>query len=139
VDKIITDKKTLRQKSRETSWAEIKELDLTKRLRDANKTAWTPGCGLAAIQIGVPVRYAWFIHKGKEYHLLNPEIIQRWGSEKTVEGCLSIPNKWTPVTRSVTISYTSNGKKKKAWGFLARIIQHEIDHMDGILNIDKGE
>ena len=130
----------LRQVSKETTLKEVEELDLINRLREANKHAWTEGCGLAAIQIGIPLRFAWFKAGKKEGVLLNPVITNSWGKDVQKEGCLSIPNKYVYVPRAVTIEYTSNGKKKgKVSGFLARLIQHEIDHMDGILNIDRVE
>lgn len=134
--KIFTEKTLLRQISRETNYKEICDMDLIRKLREANKTAWIEGAGLAAIQIGIPVRFAWYIVDGKEGVLLNPKIINRWGSEEQEEGCLSIPNKKIKVTRAFEIKYITNGKKKKARGFLARLIQHEIDHMDGKLITD---
>jgi len=139
-DKILTIKdelKKLREVSKKTTLEEIERLDLKNRLREANDTAWTKGCGLASIQIGIPLRYAWFTYDGKEYELINPEIIMGLGKIKYEEGCLSIPDKYTGVERYYEIEYFSNGKKKRAKGHKAHIIQHEIDHMNGILNIDK--
>jgi peptide deformylase len=137
MDKIITDLKALRQLSLETSRDEITALNLKARLREANKTAWTPGCGLAAIQIGVALRYAWFEYAKEEFELINPEIVFKSGKFINLEGCLSIPNRHVRVERYHEIEYISDGKKKRAKGFKACIIQHEIDHMDGVLNIDK--
>ena len=134
---IVTDTKVLKQVSRETTIEEVRQMDLVARLRKANNTAWTSGCGLAAIQIGEPVRFAWFVLKGKEHKLLNPEII-----EKRVpvihrgEGCLSIPNFRKDVLRYHKIVYVSDGVRKKAKGLKAYVIQHEIDHMNGILITD---
>ena len=130
-DKIITDETILRQISKPTTWDEVNELNLVNRLREANKTSWTKGCGLAAIQIGIPLRFAWFVFQEKEYTLLNPEIIMEMGKITQKEGCLSVPNKWEEVERSYEIEYLSDGKKKRAKGFKARIVQHEIGHMDG--------
>jgi len=138
VDKIITDEKILRQISEKATEDQIKELDLINRLKKSNATAWTPGCGLAAIQIGIPLRVAWYTYEKNEEVLFNPEIITKIGHVSIKEGCLSIPDKWTEVSRAYNIEYINNGKKKKAKGMRARIIQHEIDHMNGILNIDKG-
>lgn len=143
MDRILTidnseDEKILRQVSKRTTWDEVTELDLINRLREANdKNAWTDGCGLAAIQIGVPLRVAWFRVNGQEEILLNPELDYGIGSYESEEGCLSIPNKKTKVKRLLEIEYWNSGRKKKAKGFKANVIQHEIDHMDGILNIDK--
>lgn len=135
---IVIDRDILHQISRETTSKEVEVLGLIRHLREANKTAWTEGCGLAAIQIGFHLRFAWFLDaKGKERNLLNPVIVNRWGLDIQKEGCLSIPNKFSKVSRAWTIEYITNGRKKKVSGFEARLIQHEIDHMDGILNDEK--
>lgn len=131
--KIITNQDALRVVSRDTCQNEVDELDLITNLREANRFAWINGCGLAAIQIGIPLRFAWFNLNDKEDILLNPKIVTRIGRQTLSEGCLSIPNKWFPVERAVEIEYITNRKKKRAKGFKARLIQHEIDHMDGIL------
>ena len=137
-DKVITDLEFLRQESRETTQAEVDELDLLNRLKYANGTAWTHGCGLAAIQIGIPVRYAWFVWAGENFELLNPEIVETKGNSfKIEEACLSIPNRRVTLRRPYKIVYKSHGKLYKAKDLKARIIQHEIDHMNGILNIDR--
>jgi peptide deformylase len=134
---IVTDKKTLHQISLITTHEEVERLGLVKQLREANKTAWTKGAGLAAIQIGIPLRFSWYVLPNKkEYTLLNPVIIEKWGSDTKSEGCLSIPNYYQEVTRGWTIKYSNNGKIKTISGFEARIIQHEIDHMDGKLITD---
>lgn len=137
MDVIITDREILSQVSKETTIEEVEKLDLILRLREASKHAWVESCGLSAIQIGIPLRFAWYVCRGKTGTLINPVILHQWGSDIQEEGCLSIPNKRTRVERAWTIEYTTRGKKKKVSGFIARVIQHEIDHMDGILNIDR--
>lgn len=137
-DKIVTDRGVLRQVSKDTSLDEVEDLDLVNRLKQAMQKAWTTGCGLSAIQIGIPLRFSWFVSKGREYTLLNPKIIMGLGKVKGVEGCLSIPDKQVNVTRYYEIEYMTGGKKKRAKGHKARIVQHEIDHMNGIL-IDERE
>lgn len=136
-DKIITDKDILHQESKNTTMQEVNNMCLIGRLRIMNQRGWTQGAGLSAIQIGIPLRVALLSYNGYEEILLNPSIISMKGEYESVEGCLSIPNKTTKVTRFQQIEYVSDGKIKKAKGFLACVIQHEIDHMDGILNIDK--
>jgi len=131
MDEIVTDQKILQQISKETSVEEITDLDLINRLKEAMKSAWCEGCGLAAIQIGVPLRAAFLNVNGKEEVLINPEIVFKMGYQEDSEGCLSVPEKYYNVTRSYEIEYLNNGKKKRAKGFKARVIQHEIDHMDG--------
>jgi peptide deformylase len=125
IDKIVTNISKLRQKSVETTMQEVERMHLIDRLRKANSNAWTDGAGLAAIQIGVPLRFAWYRYNNKDGILLNPKIIKGHGESVMEEGCLSIPNRYTSVKRFVTIEYESNGKKKTANGFLARIVQHE--------------
>lgn len=134
---IVQDYALLKQVSRETTWGEVKKLDLVERLKKACSKSWVKGHGLAAIQIGVPLRFAWFKNGPHDIFLLNPTIIEMKGKRKLKnEGCLSIPNKWSSVKRAEKIRYESDGKVSTARGSIAHIIQHEIDHMDGILNVD---
>lgn len=135
--KIIHDLALLSQVSRETTWEEVERLNLVDRLKKACDNAWVKGSGLAAIQVGVPLRFAWFKNGPRDVFLLNPKIIEMKGKMKLKnEGCLSIPNKWSAVKRAEKIRYESDGEIKTARGPIAHIIQHEIEHMDGILNVD---
>jgi peptide deformylase len=100
------------------------------------------GLGLAAPQVGESIRL--FVYKVGEAEgtLLNPEIMQSKGSDIDVEGCLSIPGVQGDVERAeevVVVGRDENWRKVriKARGLLARCFQHEIDHLDGILFIDK--
>ena len=106
-----------------------------------------PGIGLAAVQVGILKRLVVIdISKGEEekkpIFLINPQIIHR--SKKTSvyeEGCLSLPGQFAEIERPAecTIKYIDyNGKEKdlKADGLLATCIQHEVDHLNGILFID---
>jgi len=100
------------------------------------------GIGLSANQIGIDL--AIFIAKPKDkfYVFINPEIIETKGEELKEEGCLSIANKYGIVKRAkeVKIKYQTLSRKEKtmkAKGLLAHIIQHEYDHLKGILFIDK--
>ena len=134
---IITDQKILRQKSEPFNPEKHNIDEIVAKMKEAIKTAWTNGYGLAAIQIGLPVRVVWFIFNDSENILINPEITMGIGKMTAKEGCLSIPNTWVDVERKYEIKYVSNGKRKRAKGTKARLIQHEIDHLDGILIIDK--
>jgi peptide deformylase len=103
------------------------------------------GVGLAANQIGYPLRIIVCYWENKFYVFLNPEII-KFSKEKTImeEGCLSVKGIYGEVERPEKITLkalTLNGKKikKKFFGVLARIIQHEVDHLNGILFIDKAK
>lgn len=100
------------------------------------------GGGLAAPQVGVLRRIAVISYQDKYYELINPTILEESGEINGEEGCLSIPEVWGLVPRptDIKVSYTDrNGEKQEiaASGMLARIFCHEIDHLDGILFVDK--
>ena len=105
-----------------------------------------PGIGLAAIQVGVPKRVI-VIDLSKEeerkpFYFVNPRIIKKSENNSTYEeGCLSVPGQFAEVDRpdQCHVSYLDyNGQKKEleAEGLLATCIQHEMDHLEGILFID---
>ena len=143
-DPIITNLKALRKHSRPTNWEEIEKLDLIARLKASNETAWTKGIGLAAMQIGIYIRAAWFIDpiKNVEYTLVNP-VITKATTPVIVprEGCLSIPNMWPATKRYHEITVQTLGKEKMETlefsGFLAIVVQHEVDHMNGVVNTQR--
>jgi peptide deformylase len=101
------------------------------------------GVGLAANQIGKNLSIFVAYDNKKFYTFINPEIVKFFGKEKIMEeGCLSVPNVWGRIKRyeGVVVSYQDlfgKRKKLKAKGLLAQIIQHEIDHLNGVLFIDK--
>ena len=106
-------------------------------------TLAAPGIGLAANQIGIPWRI-FVVNMGFETEsdnlvtLINPEITAMEGSELGEEGCLSIPDVVAKVNRATQVELKAvdlNGKdvRYEAKGFLARAIQHEMDHLNGIL------
>ena len=134
-DRIVVDKKILCQKSRNTNWAEVNALSLPDRLKASNDNMpWTKGCGLAAIQIGIPLNFAWYRWGEGEYCLINPRIMSYKGRNKSkIEACLSIPHKEFRVMRHYKINYITDGQVRAAKGVRAQIIQHEIDHLNGIL------
>ena len=100
------------------------------------------GVGLAAPQIGVSLRI-FVIDDGKPMAFINPKIL--WRSEDTnmsEEGCLSIPDVFEDVERSNSVvveylDFKGNVAKKQFLGYTARVIQHEYDHLDGVLFIDR--
>ncbi len=100
------------------------------------------GVGLAAPQVGV-LRRAIVVDIGDgPIKMLNPEIVEEDGLEVDVEGCLSVPGKSGTVERPINLKVKyldEDGKEKILEGskLLARAICHEIDHLDGILYIDK--
>ncbi len=102
-----------------------------------------PGVGLAAPQVGVPLRLAVIEVDDKITVIVNPEIIKTSGEVELDEGCLSVPGFWGRVNRYERVSVKAldrNGKElriRDAEGLLAQALQHEIDHLDGHLYIDR--
>ena len=102
------------------------------------------GVGLAAPQVGVLKRVVVIdIDDGNgPYVLINPEIIKEKGEQEVEEGCLSFPNKFGKIIRPAEVTVKAwdiDGKeyKIKAKELLAQAISHEVDHLDGILFVDK--
>ena len=99
------------------------------------------GVGLAAPQVGRTERIAVMDVEGQKFAFINPEIIEREGSIRGEEGCLSIPDVFGDVTRAnrvIVRALDEQGVEVEAEGteLLARCMQHEIDHLDGKLFID---
>ncbi len=121
--------------------------NLIKDMKDTLKVV--PGLGLAAIQIGVPKRvfiYDEYLGEEKVIKdfavLINPVIIHQEGIAKDEEGCLSIPGYRDTVVRSARVIVRGQREdgtevEIEAEGLLARLFQHEIDHLEGILFIDR--
>jgi peptide deformylase len=103
------------------------------------------GAGLAAPQIGVPLRVIVTNIEDELRVVINPEIVsESEEDEESEEGCLSIPGWWGPVKRKVAVTVRGMGRtgkptKIKVEGLEARCFQHEIDHLDGVLFIDRME
>jgi peptide deformylase len=96
------------------------------------------GVGLAAPQVGFNLQVAVIIYEGRRFAICNPEIISQQGEVDADEGCLSIPNHSGVVRRSelVTVRYRNvqgKGLQREFEGWLSRIVQHEIDHLFGVL------
>ena len=132
------------------SSAEVAQFDdeLVRLVQDMRETmAAYNGVGLAANQVGVAQRVAVVDVPIDEstrarYALVNPVIESRSGSETGEEGCLSIPGLYEDVTRSLRIRVAAHDETGKPYeleaeGYVARAIQHEIDHLDGVLFIDR--
>lgn len=105
------------------------------------------GVGLAAVQVGVLKRLV-VIDVSEEGNspiiLINPEIIDKSGSQTGDEGCLSVPGKSGQVTRAMKVKVKAFNEKMELFELegeelLARAIQHEVDHLDGILYTSKVE
>ena len=102
------------------------------------------GCGLAAPQVGKSVRIIVLDDGTGLLELINPVIVEMDGEQVGPEGCLSVPGFFGDVKRAdkITVEAMNRNNKKvklKAEVFKARIIQHEIDHLDGILFIEKAD
>lgn len=112
-----------------------------------------PGVGLAAPQVGIGLRVAVIEYPEDEedpentrrvYEIINPEIIKKRGAEVGQEGCLSIPGLAADVERATHVvikAQDRHGKeiRIKAYDWLARIFQHEIDHLLGVLMTDRAQ
>ena len=106
-----------------------------------------PGIGLAAPQIGVPLRIAVIdLTAGKKggelLTIINPEFVERDGMQLEDEGCLSLPGFTATVARpahTVVRALDRHGEERviEGSGLLARALQHEIDHLDGLLFLDR--
>jgi peptide deformylase len=99
------------------------------------------GIGLAANQVGVARRVAVVDADGDRFALIDPVIVEAEGRTTAEEGCLSIPDIYGDVSRPdrvviEALDQEGNRYRKEATGLKARAIQHEIDHLDGILFLD---
>ena len=139
----IDEDPVLRKKAKE-----IKHIDedIKKLIDDMAETMYdAPGVGLAAPQVGVSKRLVMVdVGDGQGLQVfINPKIIKKEGElEEGLEGCLSVPGIWGDVKRQLKITVKAINRKGKgitieAVAFRARAIQHEIDHLEGILFTDK--
>jgi len=142
---LIAPHKTLKTKARAVRTEDMDHVrGLLPRMFDAMYKA--PGIGLAAPQVDVGLRF--FIvdlatdEKRSPIVLINPEILrvsEEWATRE--EGCLSLPNQYADVSRPamVRLGYSDEAGKRReidAEGLLAACLQHELDHLDGILFVD---
>ena len=121
---------------------------IRKLMDDMAETMYSaPGIGLAAIQTGVPKRIIVLDvskdpQKKEPIYFVNPEIVSTSKNDATYEeGCLSVPGQFAAIDRPDSclikyLDYDGNPTELKAEGLLATCIQHEIDHLEGILFID---
>lgn len=118
---------------------------LATTLDDMAETMYkAEGVGLAAPQIGILRRYCVVDVGDGIIELVNPVIESMSGEQTGEEGCLSIPNRYESVTRPMTVTVRAQDRKGNSFtitaeGFKARALCHEIDHLDGILYIDKSD
>ncbi|OAA86325.1 peptide deformylase [Clostridium ljungdahlii] len=131
----------LRKKCRAVEKVDDRTLTLLKDMTDTLHNTKN-GAAIAAPQVGV-LRRAVVIDMGEGIiYLVNPEIIEEEGSQEVIEGCLSIPNKWGKLIRPAKVKVKALNEKGEEFtitgeGDLAKCLCHEIEHLDGILFIDK--
>ena len=103
------------------------------------------GVGLAAPQVGVPLRVAVIEMPGEEIiTLVNPEIVERQGERVLTESCLSVPGYEGELKRSIWVKVKAKDRhgrsfRVKGEELLAQALEHEIDHLDGVLYVDRLE
>lgn len=146
---IIHPDERLRQISKKVDLEELKTLEFQTFLEDMDLTMKKKdGAGLAAPQVGRLRRVIVVANEKKSLVMINPRITKKsWAKITEEEGCLSVLNDqgeiiYAPVERykrvnCVYLDEKGNQKKISAEKLLARVIQHEIDHLDGVLFIDK--
>ena len=130
----------LRQKARR-----VKSIDksIEKLIDDMVETMHSAsGVGLAAPQVGVPLRVIVIgIPEQEEIALINPQIVRRTGERLVNEGCLSVPGYFAQVQRAEVVrakglDHTGKEIRLRADDLLAQALEHEIDHLNGILYVD---
>ncbi len=130
----------LRKKSREVEIIDDRTREL---LNDMEETMYeADGVGLAAPQVGILRRIVVVDDGSGIKKMINPEILEKDGTVPGIEGCLSVPNRngYVDRPREIKVKYLDENAREhiiKAKNLLARIICHEVDHLDGILYIDK--
>jgi peptide deformylase len=138
---LVVGNPVLRQKARKVSQVDRPIQKLIDDMIETMKVA--PGVGLAAPQIGVPLRLAVIDVDDKITVIVNPEIVKTSGEVELDEGCLSVPGFWGRLNRAERVSVKAldrHGKElriRDAEGLFAQALQHEIDHLDGHLYIDR--
>ncbi|HEY91412.1 MAG TPA: peptide deformylase [Dehalococcoidia bacterium] len=130
----------LRQKAKRVKTIDNSIQKLIDDMLETNRAA--SGAGLAAPQVGVSLRLAIIqLSEDEEYILINPQIMRRTGTRTVTEGCLSIPGYVGDIQRSEKVSVRATDRNGKEYrvrsdGLLAEALEHEIDHLNGVLYID---
>jgi len=130
----------LRQKAKKVTKIDGSVQKLIDDMIDAMHT--NAGVGLAAPQVGVSLRVAVIEVPGEELiTLINPEIVKRQGEKVVQEACLSVPGYQGEINRAVTVKVKAQDRQGKEFrlkgeGLLAQALEHEIDHLNGIVYVD---
>jgi len=130
----------LRQKAKSVSSIDssIQRLidDMVETMQQAN------GVGLAAPQVGVSLRVVVVQMPGEEpIAIINPKMVKRAGEREVTEGCLSVPGYAGEIKRSISVTVKGQNRqgraiRLKATGLMAEALEHELDHLNGILYVD---
>ena len=131
---IITDLNFLKQKSEVATFWEARRI-----IRDLEDSLnLKKGLGLTAIQIGIPKRVSIVRIHGLKINLINAEVLDKYDKFRMKrEGCLSLPGIFVDTTRFKKIDIINNGKKETYEGLEAIVIQHELDHMTGLIILNR--
>ena len=129
----------LREKAKEVKEVNASILKLLDNMTDTLRDA--EGLGLAAPQIGVSKRVIIAEVDGQLYELVNPVVLEKEGESTAEEGCLSIPDMSGEVVRAEKVHVRGLNRQGEpvdihSEGLLARVLQHEMDHLEGILFVD---
>jgi len=133
----------LRQKAKKVTTIDSSVQRLIDDMIDTMRAV--SGVGLAAPQIGVPLRIAVIEVPGEEViTLINPEVVKRRGERSIGEACLSVPGYQGELERSIWVKVKAQNRqgrniRLKGEGLLAQALEHEIDHLNGILYVDRVE
>ena len=136
----FSDEPVLRQKAKKVSRIDSSVQQLIDSMMETMQQVH--GVGLAAPQVGVPLRVIVLQMPEEEpIAIINPEIVKRDGEQEVTEGCLSIPGYFGEIKRSASVTVKGRNRqgktiKIKATGLIAEALQHEIDHLNGVLYID---
>jgi peptide deformylase len=139
---LVVGNPVLHQKAKRVSQVDASTRRLIDDMIETMRAA--PGVGLAGPQVGVPLRLAVIEVEDEVTVIVNPEITKMVGEVELDEGCLSVPGFWGTVKRAEKVTVKAkdrNGKDVRltADGLLAQALQHEIDHLDGRLYVDRME
>ena len=132
----------LRKKARKVEVIDDRIIELLDDMLETMRSR--DGVGLAAPQVGV-LRRVVIVDVGEGlFEFINPEIIEQSGANTMVEGCLSVPDNIGDVTRPTKVvvrAYNREGEEFEltAYDYFAKAICHEVDHLDGIVFVDKAQ
>lgn len=136
----------LRKRSVEVDPKLIRTPEFQRWLDDLVETMWrADGVGIAASQVGRNIRVFVAVDRETPHVVINPVVTRRsWRKEDGEEGCLSVPGKYGIVKRHRTFRVKGLDRDGKpvvldAYGFFARVLQHELDHLDGVLFVDRAK